>query len=469
MDQMEEEDNYQEMTFRERMSTVDGQGKRVRIFPKKPRGILYNFRRLIAYILLLFFYAAPHIKLGSDPLILLNFTERTFIILGNPFYPQDFHLLVLSFILLIVFIIFFTVIYGRLFCGWICPQTVFMEFLYRPVEYLIDGNRKKQMELARSEITFMKFLKRILKHTIFLLISFATILTFVSYVIGSGKAGELLAGWPLTNFSAFMLVILFTGVHYFVYSWFREQVCTLVCPYGRLQSVMLDNNTILVTYDYKRGEPRGKGKDGMKGDCIDCNNCVEVCPTGVDIRNGIQLECINCTACIDACNRVMKNRKKPARLIRYASEKSISEGSNIRFNARAIAYSVVLGILLLVVGYLFTVRDKVEVTLIRTQGTLYQNYGEDKYSNLYNLQLVNKTRVTIDSELKLLSPEGQIMLIGDPLTSARGEVCKRNLLIAIKKANVKSSNTHVAIGVYCNGKLVETLSSTFVGPNELDK
>ncbi len=265
-----------------------------------------------------------------------------------------------------------------------------------------------------------------------------------------------------------MLVLFFTVVHYFVFSWFREQVCTLVCPYGRLQGVMLDNNTILVSYDYKRGEPRGKGKDGTRGDCIDCSNCVEVCPTGVDIRNGTQLECINCTACIDACNRIMKNLKKPPGLIRYASEKSISEGSSIRFNARAIAYSVVLGALLLVVGYLFTIRGKVEITLIRAQGTMYQEYGENKYSNLYSLQMVNKTRGTVESELKLLSPEGQIIVIGDPLKAARGEVCKRNLLIAVDRSSLKSSNTHIAVGVYSNGKLIETLSSTFVGPNTLD-
>ena len=466
---MEENDHYQDLTFRDRMSTVDGQGKRVRIFPKKPAGKLYGFRRIVAYVLLLFFYAAPHIRIQGEPLILLDFAQRTFVIFGFPFYPQDFHLLVLSFILLVVFIIFFTVIYGRLFCGWVCPQTVFMEFLYRPVEYLIDGNRKKQVELAKQEMNPVKAFKRAVKHLVFILISFFTILTFLSYIIGTRKTGDLLAGWPLTNFTGFVLVLFFTTAHYFVFSWFREQVCTIVCPYGRLQGVMLDNNTILVAYDYKRGEPRAKGKEGVKGDCIDCNNCVEVCPTGIDIRNGTQLECINCTACIDACNRVMKNLKKPGGLIRHASEKSISEGSTIRFNARAIAYSAVLGILLMVVGYLFAVRGNIEVTLIRSQGTMFQEYGETKYSNLYNLQMVNKTRLVVDAEIKLLSPAGEIMVIGDPLRADRGEVCKRNLLIIIDKGTLKSSNTPIEAGIFIKGELFEKISSTFVGPNALDK
>lgn len=466
---MEDQENYQDLTFRDRMSTVDGKGKRIWVFPKMPSGKFYNLRRIIAYLLLLFFFIAPHIRIYGEPLILLNFSARTFIIFGVPFYPQDFHLLVLSFISLIVFIILFTVVYGRLFCGWICPQTIFMEFIYRPIEYLIDGNRRQQMILANEEMNPLKFIKRIIKHGIYFCISLATMLTFLSYIIGSEQVGELITGWPLENFSGFMVLLLFTGVHYFVYSWLREQVCTLVCPYGRLQGVMLDNNTILIAYDYKRGEPRGKGKKREKGDCIDCYSCVEVCPTGIDIRDGTQLECINCTACIDACNRIMKSVKKPPGLIRYASEKSISEGQNIRFNARAIAYSVVLFILLTVVGYSFTVRGKVETTIIRAPGTMYQEYGENRYSNLYNLQMVNKTRNPVVAELKLVFPEGEIMIIGDSLNAGRGEVCQRNLLIVIDKSGLTASNTPVKIGVYSNGRQLDSVTSTFVGPNALDK
>ena len=459
-------EDYQESTFRDRPTTFSKEGKRLWLFPKMPKGKLYNIRRVIAWALLAFFYLAPFLKFRGEPLVFLNFLERKFVLFGNTFYPQDFYLLVLAVIALVVFIVLFTVIYGRIFCGWVCPQTVFLEFLYRPIEYLIDGDSSEQQKLANQEMDATKMVKRILKHGIYLIISFFTILTFMAYVIGTGEVGQMLKGWPLEGFGILMGVLAFTGAHYFVFAWFREQVCTMVCPYGRLQGVMLDVNTILVAYDYKRGEPRGRGE---KGDCINCRKCVTVCPTGIDIRNGTQLECINCTACIDACNSVMSVINKPSGLIRFASEKSISEGKKVRFNARVIAYSTVLFSLLVLITYLFTVRGSFETHIIRAQGTMFQEYGPDSYSNLYNLELVNKTNSEVKVELKLLSPEGEIRMMGDSLKAGKGEVAQRNLLIVLKKSDVKSSNNHLEIGVYESGKLVNKISSTFVGPNSLDK
>jgi len=458
-------EDYQESTFRDRPTTFSKEGKRLWLFPKMPKGKLYNIRRVIAWALLAFFYLAPFLKFRGEPLVFLNFLERKFVLFGNTFYPQDFYLLVLAVIALVVFIVLFTVIYGRIFCGWVCPQTVFLEFLYRPIEYLIDGDSSEQQKLANQEMDATKMFKRILKHGIYLIISFFTILTFMAYVIGTGEVGRMLKGWPLEGFGILMGVLAFTGAHYFVFAWFREQVCTMVCPYGRLQGVMLDVNTILVAYDYKRGEPRGRGE---KGDCINCRKCVAVCPTGIDIRNGTQLECINCTACIDACNSVMSVINKPSGLIRFASEKSISEGKKVRFNARVIAYSAVLFSLLVLITYLFTVRGSFETHIIRAQGTMFQEYGPDSYSNLYNLELVNKTNSEVKVELKLLSPEGEIRMMGDSLKAGKGEVAQRNLLIVLKKSDVKSSNNHLEIGVYEAGKLINTISSTFVGPNSLD-
>ena len=458
-------EDYQESTFRDRPTTFSKEGKRLWLFPKMPKGKLYNIRRVIAWALLAFFYLAPFLKFRGEPLVFLNFLERKFVLFGNTFYPQDFYLLVLAVIALVVFIVLFTVIYGRIFCGWVCPQTVFLEFLYRPIEYLIDGDSSEQQKLANQEMDATKMLKRILKHGIYLIISFFTILTFMAYVIGTGEVGRMLKGWPLEGFGILMGVLAFTGAHYFVFAWFREQVCTMVCPYGRLQGVMLDVNTILVAYDYKRGEPRGRGE---KGDCINCRKCVAVCPTGIDIRNGTQLECINCTACIDACNSVMSVINKPSGLIRFASEKSISEGKKVRFNARVIAYSAVLFSLLVLITYLFTVRGSFETHIIRAQGTMFQEYGPDSYSNLYNLELVNKTNSEVKVELKLLSPEGEIRMMGDSLKAGKGEVAQRNLLIVLKKSDVKSSNNHLEIGVYEAGKLINTIPSTFVGPNSLD-
>lgn len=461
--------DYKKITFRDRIATIDKEGKRVWVFPKMPKGKFYNYRRIVAYILLLFFYLAPHLNLNGEPLIFLNFIERRFVLFGSAFYPQDFHLLVLTLITLLVFIILFTVVYGRIFCGWVCPQTVFMEFLYRPIEYIIDGDRKKQRELAQQEMDPLKAIKRVIKHSLFLAISFWTITTFLAYIKGYPEVQTIMAGWPGSKFSTLLGVLAFTGTHYFIFASFREQVCTLVCPYGRLQGVMLDNNSIVVAYDYIRGEPRGRGVNDEKGDCIDCHKCVEVCPTGIDIRNGTQLECINCTACIDACNSIMYTVKKPKGLIRYASERSIAEPKNKLLNARAIAYSIVLILLIGVVSVAFVNRGDVETTIIRTQGTMFQEYGTEAYSNLYNLQMINKTNETTSLELKLLSHDGEIKILGDKLDVEVGEVEKRNLLIILNKDLLKSSNTHIKIGVYTEGELLEEISSTFVGPNFLDK
>ncbi|WP_299576185.1 cytochrome c oxidase accessory protein CcoG [uncultured Sunxiuqinia sp.] len=458
----------QQASFRDQMPTVDSEGKRVWLFPKMPKGKFYNYRRIVAYTLLLFFYLAPHLTLKGEPLILLNFIQRKFILFGNTFYPQDFHLLVLSFITLLVFVILFTVVYGRIFCGWVCPQTVFMEFLYRPIEYLIDGDRRKQQVLAQQEMTPEKFIKRIIKHALFLFISFWTILTFWSYLVGYPAVQAYFGLLPETSITPLIVVLAFTGMHYFVFAWFREQVCTLVCPYGRLQGVMLDNNSIVVAYDYIRGEPRGRGHNEDKGDCIDCKRCVDVCPTGIDIRNGTQMECINCTACIDACNSVMYTINKPKGLIRYASEQSISEGKKHVLNVRAIAYSVVLALLLGVLSYSFITRGDIETTITRMQGSMFQEYGADAYSNLYNVQMLNKTNQAASVQLELLDPEGELKVLGDELNVDVGEVAKRNLMIILKKEDVKSSNTHLSIGVYENGELIETIRTTFVGPNALD-
>lgn len=465
---MDNHENFQETSFRDRPVTFSKDGKKIRLFPRIPKGKLYSIRRVIAWALLIFFYMAPFLKIKGEPLIWLNFAERKFVLFGGTFYPQDFHLLVLAVIALIVFIVLFTVVYGRIFCGWVCPQTVFLEFLYRPIENLIDGDAEEQQRLAAQDMNLIKTLKRILKHGIYLLISFFTILTFVSFVTGIDKLKTLMDGWPGENTGLLFGVLAFTGAHYFVFAWFREQVCTIVCPYGRLQGVMLDVNTIVVSYDYKRGEPRGKGEKGMRGDCINCYSCVAVCPTGIDIRNGTQLECINCTACIDACNSVMKRVKKPLGLIRFASERSIAEGKTLKFNARAIAYTAVLGALLILIGYLVTVRGEVETTIIRTQGTMFQEYGPDKYSNLYDFQMINKTSSPVKVELKLLSPEGEIVVLGDSIEAEKGEVAQRNLMVILKREALKGSANHIEIGVFDQGKQIDKISSTFVGPNELD-
>ena len=325
--------------FRDNISTINKEGKRSWVFPKKPSGKFYKYRSYLSYFLLAFLLLAPFIKINGNQFLLFNVLERRFNIFGFPFWPQDFHLLVISMITGVVFVILFTVVFGRLFCGWICPQTIFMEMVFRKIEYWIDGDRGKQIRLNKQPWNAEKIKKRLLKWFIFFVISFIIANVFLAYLIGGDTVISYITGNPLDNVRTLISLIIFTSVFYFVFAWFREQVCIIACPYGRLQGVLLDNKTINVAYDYKRGERdlgRSKFKKNEdraalgKGDCIDCKQCVVVCPTGIDIRNGTQLECVNCTACIDECDHIMESINLPKGLIRYASEENIAEKNRIK-------------------------------------------------------------------------------------------------------------------------------------------
>ncbi|MBG0782148.1 MAG: cytochrome c oxidase accessory protein CcoG [Bacteroidales bacterium] len=462
-------------SFRDKISTVDSSGKRAWIYPKKPKGKLYNYRRIVAIILLTLLFIGPFIKYKGEPFMLFNVFERKFILFGQLFWPQDFHLIVLSLITFIVFIILFTVIFGRIFCGWICPQTIFMEFVFRQIEYLIEGNFNKQKKLARQAWNFEKIRKKTLKHLIFYAIAFAISNTFLAYIVGIDRLKELVETGPMANLTSFIAIILFSGVFYFVFAFFREQVCLIACPYGRLQGVLLDSKSIVVAYDYKRGEPRGRYNtlenraETNKGDCIDCKNCLTVCPTGIDIRNGTQLECINCTACIDACDSIMERVGFPKGLIRYDSEKGISEGIRKIFNGRSIAYSAVLVVLLLVVGTLFSLRSDVEATILRVPATLFQEYGPNQLSNVYKVQLVNKTRNNLPVQLKLVSHKGEIKIMGDPIVLEGGKIKEANFLVILDKESITASNTRIVIEVKSGDKLLSRYKTTFIGPNRLDE
>lgn len=472
---MSEESNNKSDHYRDKLTTVSKEGKRVWVYPKKPKGKLYNYRKIVSAVLLIFLYVGPFIKIKGDPFLLLNVVERKFVIFGVIFWPQDFSLLVLSIISLVVFIILFTVIFGRIFCGWACPQTVFLEFVFRQIEYLIEGDYNKQKKLDRQKIDFEKVWKKSLKHIIFFIIAFVTANTFLAYIVGIDEVLEMISAGPINYLGNFITLILFSGIFYFIFAFFREQVCTIACPYGRLQGVLLDEKSIVVTYDYKRGEPGGKHNPledrskTEKGDCIECNSCVVVCPTNIDIRHGTQMECINCTACIDACNGVMDRIKKPRGLIRYDSEKGISEGKKSIFNPRAIAYSVFLTALLVLVGTLFALRTDFETTILRQRGTLFQEYGEDSYSNIYQLEVVNKTRKEHQVDIKLIEPQGTIVMMGDPIIAKKGDLSTGSFLTVIKTEDLKSSNTTLKFGIYSDDELIDEYEVSFVGPNSLDK
>lgn len=463
-----------EKSFRDHINTINKDGSRHFIFAKKPHGKFYNARTYLSWFLLMFFFAVPFIKIKGNPLLMINVLERKFSLLGSMFFPQDFYIFVLMMITSIVFIVLFTVVFGRLFCGWICPQTVFLEMVFRKIEYFIDGDRAQQIKLDNMPWNSEKYKKRISKWLVFYIISFLIANTFLAYIIGIDELMLLVTASPIENIGSLSILMLFSFVFFFVFTSFREQACIIACPYGRLQGVLLDRKSIQVSYDYVRGEGengRAKFKKSEyrtisgKGDCVDCHQCVEVCPTGIDIRDGSQLECVNCTACIDACDSVMKKMNMPTGLIRYASEDNIEHGEKPTFSTRIISYSIVLTILLSIVSSLLFLRSDVNAIMMRIPGQLYQTDYSGTISNVFTYQIMNKTNRDKTVTLKLISPKGKIDIVSgeDILLKAEGKT-NGTIFIKILEKKLTGQKTKILIGVFEGDTIINKVKINFIGP-----
>lgn len=455
-------------SFRDSIATISKEGGRNWIYPKKPKGPLYNKRTFVSIVLLTLLFSGPFLKINGHPLMLFNIIERKFIIMGIAFWPQDFHLFVLAMLTFIVFIILFTALFGRLWCGWACPQTIFMEMVFRKIEYFIEGDYMQQKALNAAPRSPSKFGKKLTKHSIFFVISFLIANTFLAYIIGIDELLHIIRDDPANHAGGLIAITIFTGVFYGVYAKFREQACLIVCPYGRLQGVLLDKNSVVIGYDYKRGEPREKlhkNEERKSGDCIDCHQCVQVCPTGIDIRNGTQLECVNCTACIDACDSIMDKINKPKGLIRYTSENAIASGSKFQITTRIKAYSAVLLILAGTLITLLSIRTDVETTILRTPGMIFQKQEGTKYSNIYNVDLVNKTFKEIPISFEVVQPKGEIKWVGEGIEKLDAQdVAKGEFFLIIDQKDIVSVKTPIKINILSNGKIIDNVTTNFIGP-----
>lgn len=464
---METQDNKDQ--FRDSISTVSKQGKRVWIYPKKPNGRFYNARTIFSMFLIAFLVIIPFIKVSGRPLVLLNVLERKFILFGLAFGPHDFYLFVLAFIALIVFVVLFTAIYGRVFCGWACPQTVFMEMVFRKIEYLIEGDANKQRALDAQPWDGEKFLKRGSKLVVFYFLSFLVANLLLSFIIGVDDLWKIINEPVAKHVWGFVSINVFTALFFFVFSYFREQACTIVCPYGRLQGVLLDKNSLVVAYDDVRGEPRGKikkGEERTNGDCIDCHLCVDVCPTGIDIRNGIQLECVNCTACIDACDDVMDKIKKPRGLVRYDSLNGIKDRIRFKITPRIIVYSIILTLLLSIFTYLLATRTDFNVNILRTPGMLYQDQPNDMISNIYTINVVNKTFNDVHIAFKVKNMPAEIKILGEPVNLKGQAVYEGRFMIVLDRKKLDKMNVPLYVGVYQNGKEIKTVKTSFLSHSD---
>ncbi len=468
-----------EENYRDILGTMTREGKRAWVYPKKPSGKFYNYRTWFTYGLLIFLIVSPFVRINGNQFLLFNVMEREFNIFGLPFWPQDFYLGVTVMLIAVIFITLFTTAFGRVFCGWICPQTIFMEMVFRRLEYWIEGDRGAQIRLDKQVWDSEKIRKKGIKWLLFFFVSFLIANVFLAYLIGSKELLEYVKSNPFENLNTFVALLIFTGVFYFIFAWFREQVCTIACPYGRLQSVLLDNKSVVVAYNHKRGE-RKKGRSRYKknenrqelgkGDCIDCFQCVNVCPTGIDIRNGTQLECINCTACIDACDDIMEKVDLPKGLIGYYSEENIEKEEKFRFTPRMKGFAAIMFVLVGILSGMLFLRNDVEANILKLPGNLYERKADNIISNVYTFKLINKTTGVIDNvSFKLLSHKGSI----EPVTHENFQVpgkgfAEGTLFIEINQAILAGEKDKVEIGIYSDNKLIETTKTNFMGPRSFN-
>ena len=456
--------------FRDTIATISDEGKRNFIRPKKPGGFFTKYRTQLSWVLLILLFSGPWIKIGDEPLLMINVLERKFVIFGQIFWPQDFYLFVVGMLTMVVFVVVFTVIYGRIFCGWVCPQTIFMEMVFRKIEYWLEGDWQKQKKLDKMPWNAEKIKKRTTKHVIFLFISVLISHTFLAYIIGTDDLIELISAGPSAGFSGFIALAIFTFLFYGVFSWFREQVCLVVCPYGRLQGVLIDSKTIIVAYDFVRGENRGKfkrredRKEEQKGDCIDCHACVDVCPTGIDIRNGTQLECINCTACIDACDAIMDKVGFEKGLIRYASEEQIKEKKPFKFTIRMKAYTIVLGVLTSLLLVLLSLRTDVETKILSPRGALYNMMDDGRVSNIYTYKVLNKTTHAIDVSFEVEDNLAELKMIGAEPHAETGEYAEGAIMLILDRDKLDGIETDLNILVRDKDRILQTIEIKFMGP-----
>jgi len=459
-------------TFRNELASVAPDGRRRWVYARQPSGRYYRARTVLSWFLLAFLFGAPFVTVKGLPLVKLGFLERKFVFFGVLFWPQDFYLVVLLALSVLVTLVLSTAAVGRVWCGWLCPQTIFLEMLFRKIEWAIEGSAAQQLRRNRGAWTRDRLLRTGTKLVIFFALSFLIANVFLSYIIGADQLWRIATDPPSQHLVGLFFITVFSLVFFAVFARFREQACVLACPYGRVMSSLIDRHTITVTYDRSRGEPRGKLLSGdppagvaPRGDCIDCHQCVTVCPTAIDIRNGVQLECVNCTACIDACDDVMRRIKRPTGLIRLTSHEAIVAGKAQWLTGRVLAYAALWLVLVATVTTLIVRRAPLDVVVLRQPGTLFATLPNGDVTNFYNLQVFNRTGHRVPFRLAADVPAGATIT---PLGVFDGVdaygLLESRLLLTVPAQATSGASTTVRIRVLVGDEELQPVQTNFVGP-----
>ena len=451
------------------LPTLNEDGTRRWIRPKPSYGTHWKARRAVAYGLMLVFFLIPNLRMAGKPLILLDLPRRQFTFFGTTFLPTDTLLLMLLLASIIIAIFLLTALFGRVWCGWACPQTVYMEFLFRPIERLCEGGRSGSLGLDKGRRHFHP--RRLLKYGIYTVLALFLAHTFLAYFVGT----EALAHWvrrsPVEHPTSFIIMATTAVAVFANFTYFREQTRLVACPYGRWQSVLLDKQSLIVAYDPTRGEPRMKGKErpAGAGDCIDCGACVLTCPTGIDIRDGLQMECIHCTQCADACDDVMTRVGKPKGLIRYTSRELLEGHKRHIIRPRTVLYPLALALFLGGFTYALIMRDAADVTVLRGLGEPFTRDADGRIANQVRIKIANRTNADHDYRIEVIGAEaGSVVVPQNPLRVAAGEVAVTPLFILLPPKAYHDGEHGVTVRVSDGRGFSTDIPYRLVGPEHED-
>lgn len=451
----------------DRLGTTDETGNRIFVYTADVRGQFRRYRTVVQAVLIVFFLVLPWLKINGRQALLLNIPNRHFEIFGLSLRSHDAPLLLFLLLGTALGLALMTALFGRVWCGWACPQTVFIDGVFRRVERWIEGAALERMRNDRNLLQPKVLLRKILKWVAFTVIAVLVSHSFLAYFIGAERLLMMTQKPPAENLWDFVLVFMTSGVLLFNFGWFREQFCIILCPYGRFQSILMDEHSVNVAYDVKRGEPRGK-PDSTSGDCVDCFRCVQVCPTRIDIRRGSQLECISCTACMDACNEVMAKTKRAPGLIRYASEAELRGGVSKTVRLRTVLNGFGLSLILALFILTLLRQDALQVTVLRSKGAPYElqemTSGEKYILNQFNLEISNQSDQT---PLLKVSLEGAAELVTaqNPITLKADEIRQIQIFIRFRSSLLKNGQGQVHLRLLNEkNQIIQQKEVVLVGP-----